>query len=69
VELVRFLCLLRPALQLETPMSIANFKHLQIDERLIETLKPFPHNARTHTKKQINQIAASIHKFGFTNRS
>ena len=48
-------------------MSIARFKHLQVEERLIETLKPFPHNARTHTKKQINQIAASIREFGFTN--
>ena len=48
-------------------MSISRFKHLQVEERLIETLKPFPHNARTHSKKQINQIAASVREFGFTN--
>jgi ParB-like chromosome segregation protein Spo0J len=48
-------------------MSIARAKHLQIENRLIESLKPFPHNARTHTKKQINQIGASIREFGFTN--
>lgn len=29
------------------------------------TLRPNPRNARTHSKKQINQIAASIRKFGF----
>ena len=30
-------------------------------------LKPRAGNARTHTKKQIGQIAASIERFGFTN--
>ena len=30
-------------------------------------LKPDPRNARTHSKKQIDQIAASIREFGFTN--
>jgi DNA modification methylase len=30
-------------------------------------LKPFGRNARTHSKKQIRQIAASIEEFGFTN--
>ena len=30
-------------------------------------LKPFKRNARTHSKKQIRQIAASIKEFGFTN--
>jgi DNA modification methylase len=48
-------------------MSIDRFKRLQIDNRPIAALKPFPHNARTHTKKQLNQIAASIREFGFTN--
>lgn len=33
----------------------------------IQSLKPAPRNARTHSKKQINQIAASITEFGFTN--
>jgi ParB-like chromosome segregation protein Spo0J len=40
---------------------------MQIVERLISSLKPFPHNARTHSKKQLHQIAASIQSFGFTN--
>lgn len=30
-------------------------------------LSKFPRNARTHSKKQIRQIAESIKTFGFTN--
>jgi DNA modification methylase len=30
-------------------------------------LRPYPRNARTHSKKQIKQIALSIEQFGFTN--
>lgn len=33
----------------------------------INKLKPHPHNARTHSKKQLRQIAQSIEAFGFTN--
>jgi ParB-like chromosome segregation protein Spo0J len=33
----------------------------------IRALKPYPRNARTHTRKQIGQIADSISAFGFTN--
>jgi ParB-like chromosome segregation protein Spo0J len=33
----------------------------------IETLKPYGRNPRTHSKKQIRQIANSIERFGFTN--
>ncbi|BAI97443.1 methyltransferase [Sphingobium sp. TA15] len=36
-------------------------------ERDITLLKPHARNARTHSKKQIDQIARSIQKFGFTN--
>ena len=32
----------------------------------IETLKPNKNNARTHSKDQVNQIARSIKRFGFT---
>src|SRR5947209_18276418 len=34
---------------------------------LVKELRPYPNNARTHSKKQIRQIAASIKKFGFCN--
>ena len=33
----------------------------------VRTLRPYPGNARTHSKKQIRQIATSIERFGFTN--
>ncbi len=39
----------------------------QIVERNITSLKPYAGNARTHSKKQVRQIAASIERFGFTN--
>ncbi|MFN0263232.1 site-specific DNA-methyltransferase [Tepidamorphus sp. 3E244] len=40
---------------------------LAITYRPLGELKPDPRNARTHPKKQIDQIAASIRSFGFTN--
>lgn len=43
------------------------FDILQVVLRDISSLKPFERNARTHSAKQINQIAASIREFGFTN--
>jgi ParB-like chromosome segregation protein Spo0J len=39
----------------------------QIEMRRISPLKPYAGNARTHSKKQIRQIASSIQRFGFTN--
>ena len=33
----------------------------------IDKLKPYPNNARTHNKKQIEKIAKSIKEFGFIN--
>jgi hypothetical protein len=32
----------------------------------VDQIKPNPHNARTHSKKQIRQIANSVRAFGFT---
>ena len=40
---------------------------LVIAERAITSLKPYARNARRHSNKQLNQIAASIQRFGFTN--
>jgi DNA modification methylase len=34
---------------------------------VVSRLRPYPRNARTHSKKQIRQIADSIKRFGFTN--
>jgi len=39
----------------------------RIVEPAITSLQPYPRNARTHSKKQIKQIASSIERFGFTN--
>jgi hypothetical protein len=40
---------------------------MQIETVSIETLRPYRSNARTHSKKQVRQIADSIVKFGFNN--
>lgn len=40
---------------------------LKVDYRRVVELKPFERNARTHSKRQIRQIATSIERFGFTN--
>jgi DNA modification methylase len=39
----------------------------EVIERSVASLKPYTRNARTHSKKQIKQIAASIERFGFVN--
>jgi ParB-like chromosome segregation protein Spo0J len=39
----------------------------QIELRKIQSLRPYPGNARVHSKKQVRQIASSIQRFGFTN--
>ena len=40
---------------------------LKIQHQPPTKLKPYARNARTHSAKQIAQIAASIRKFGFNN--
>ena len=35
--------------------------------RPVAALRPYPGNARTHSKRQVRQIADSIRRFGFTN--
>lgn len=39
----------------------------QLVEREIGSLRPYARNARTHSRKQLKQIATSIERFGFTN--
>lgn len=43
----------------------SNFKN--IEDWPIEKLIPYARNARTHSDKQLGQIAASISEWGFTN--
>jgi ParB-like chromosome segregation protein Spo0J len=40
---------------------------MEIEYTPVRELRPHPNNARTHSKKQIRQIAKSIEKFGFCN--
>src|SRR5215217_6642211 len=41
--------------------------HMAIEPMRVGNLRPYAKNARTHSKKQIKQIAGSIERFGFTN--
>lgn len=45
----------------------AQFASKAVVQRLIDELKPCPRNARTHSRKQLRQLANSIERFGFTN--
>lgn len=38
-----------------------------LERASVRALKPYARNARTHSKRQIEQIARSIERFGFTN--
>lgn len=40
---------------------------LETEIALLRDLKPYANNPRTHSKKQIRQIADSINAFGWTN--
>jgi ParB-like chromosome segregation protein Spo0J len=40
---------------------------MAIEPMRVADLRPYAHNARTHSKKQVKQIAQSIERFGFTN--
>ena len=42
-------------------------QHMAIEPMRVGNLRPYAQNARTHSKKQIKQIARSIERFGFTN--
>jgi DNA modification methylase len=48
-------------------MKTDNLPELAVAYRPVSTLTAHPSNARTHSKHQIRQIAASIKAFGFTN--
>ncbi|WP_432449220.1 ParB/Srx family N-terminal domain-containing protein [Aliiroseovarius marinus] len=39
----------------------------RVEQIAIRDLEPWAKNARTHSKKQVRQIANSIETFGFTN--
>src|SRR6202163_790610 len=47
--------------------SLAVPSRLAVTYRAVGDLIPDPRNARTHPKRQIEQLRASIEAFGFTN--
>ena len=47
--------------------STAVPSRLAVTYRSVDNLIPDPRNARTHPKRQIDQLKASIQDFGFTN--
>lgn len=49
------------------PVSAQSLPRLDVAYRAVGELIPDPRNARTHPKRQIDQIKASIKAFGFTN--
>ncbi|HXM34634.1 MAG TPA: ParB/Srx family N-terminal domain-containing protein, partial [Pyrinomonadaceae bacterium] len=48
-------------------MAALTKQGLQVEWIQISALRPSPHNARTHSLRQIKQIQRSIEEFGFTN--
>ena len=52
---------------LEGIQTMTLIDHDRIERLAPEVLKPYAGNARTHSKKQLLQIAHSIERFGFTN--
>ena len=49
------------------PLTQLNRPTLSIVYQAVDSLKPRSTNPRTHSKKQIGQIASAIRRFGFTN--
>jgi DNA modification methylase len=52
---------------MENPNLTVADRSLAVTYRPVDSLAPDPRNARTHPKRQVNQIVASIRAFGFTN--
>ena len=55
------------SLRQEPPSRASELYDLHVEERRIDSLTPRRRNPRTHSAKQIDQIARSIKEFGFTN--
>jgi DNA modification methylase len=53
--------------KVNTPHGDGLARSLNVELRPVGSLKPAKRNARTHSDKQIEQIAASIDQFGFVN--
>lgn len=51
----------------DVPGAPPAFRQLSVVYRPTSCLKPDPRNARTHPKRQVQQLVRSIREFGFTN--
>src|SRR5919112_3193362 len=51
----------------QSPAGALPTRQLAVVYRPIDELRPDPRNARTHPKRQIGQLCASLLQFGFTN--
>src|ERR1700687_4380523 len=54
-------------MEVEMSLTEPNHRRLSVVYQDVDTLKPRTTNPRTHSKKQIAQIANAIRRFGFTN--
>jgi hypothetical protein len=52
---------------MENRPACSSSRELAVVERPVASLKPWKNNPRTHSKKQIRQIAESLKQFGWTN--
>ena len=59
-------CRIAKQRKVNTPTKTLNFQP-KVELRPTTSLHPFVNNARTHSDRQIHQIAESIKQFGFTN--
>ena len=50
----------------QNPMGAIPVMSDKIENLCPGSLRPYPRNARTHSKKQVRQVAESIRRFGFT---
>src|ERR1700686_3376673 len=54
-------------MEVEMSLTEPNLRRLSVVYQDVDALKPRTTNPRTHSKKQIAQIANAIRRFGFTN--
>lgn len=48
-------------------VSLSQQGDIRVEERPVDSLRPFGRNSRTHSEAQVDQVVASIREFGWTN--
>jgi DNA modification methylase len=54
-------------MEFPVPDLASRIRDLKVETASVSSLRPYPRNARTHSKAQIRQIADSIREYGWTN--